>query len=143
MKRNGKKRILEIIVQITAVVLFVALISLTLVMIIAFSKSSLAVDNVPFDLDMLTSSKSTEISAIDGYLTPEFIGLTIDGEKYGIQASKNIVSELYGMISPALSHLISNDNFRKVNRDLPIFKPNKMKFKGFLCFDIKPCKLLF
>jgi len=115
MKKRGIKRIIEIIVQITAVVLFVTLIVLTFAMIIAFSRSSLATDNVPFDLDMLTSSKKSELSEIDEYMLPELIGLTIDGEKYAVSASKNIVSELYGMISPAISEIISADNFRKVN----------------------------
>ena len=117
MKKTGKKRVFEIILQITAVVLFVALIVLTFAMIYAFGKSSLASDNVPFDLDMLTSSKRTELSAIDGYLTPEFVGLTLDDEKYGISTSENIVSELYGLISPTLSELISKENFRRVGKN--------------------------
>ena len=117
MKKRGVKRILQIFVQITAVVLFVALIVLTLSLIVAFSKSGLATDNVPFDLDMLTSSKKSEISAIDGYLLPEFVGLSVEGEKYGISASENIVSELYSMISPVLSEVISEENFRKAGSE--------------------------
>jgi hypothetical protein len=114
MKKRGIKRIFEIIVQITAVVLFVTLIVLTFATIVAFSRSSLATDNVPFDLDMLTSSKKSEISDIDGYMLPELIGLSVNGEKYAISASQNIVSELYGLISPTLSEMISEENFRKV-----------------------------
>lgn len=117
MKKRGVKRILQIFVQITAVVLFVALIALTLSLIVTFSKSSLATDNVPFDLDMLTSSKKSEISEIDGYMLPELVGLSMDGEKYGISVSENIVSELYSMISPAISEMISEKNFRKVDAD--------------------------
>lgn len=117
MKKRGIKRILQIFIQIAAIVLFVALIVLTLSLIVAFSKSSLATDNVPFDLDMLTSSKKSEISEIDGYMLPEFIGLSMDGEKYGISSSENIVSELYSMISPAISEMICEQNFRKANAD--------------------------
>ncbi len=118
MKKRGIKRILQIFIQITAVVLFVALIVLTFALIVAFSKSSLAMDNVPFNLDMLTSSKQTELSEIDGYMLPEFVGLSLDGEKYGISASENIVSELYSMMSPAISEIISEKNFRRVSADL-------------------------
>ena len=107
MKKRRVKRIFEIIVQITAVVLFVTLIVLTFAMIVAFSRSSLTTGNVPFDLDLLTSSKKSELSEIDGYMLPELVGLSVDGEKYAISASANIVSELYGLIQPALSEMIS------------------------------------
>lgn len=115
MKKRRVKRIFEIIVQITAVVLFVTLIVLTFAMIVAFSRSSLTTGNVPFDLDLLTSSKKSELSEIDGYMLPELVGLSVDGEKYAISASANIVSELYGLIQPALSEMISEENFRKVH----------------------------
>ena len=112
MKKRRVKRIFEIIVQITAVVLFVTLIVLTFAMIVAFSRSSLTTGNVPFDLDMLTSSKKSELSEIDGYMLPELVGLSVDGEKYAISASANIVSELYGLIQPTLSEMISEESFR-------------------------------
>ena len=118
MKKRGIKRIFQIFVQITAVVLFVALVVLTFALIISFNKSSLAKDNVPFNLEMLTSSKKTELSEIDGYMLPELVGLSLDGEKYGISASKNIVSELYSLVTPAISEIISEKNFRKVSPDL-------------------------
>ncbi len=116
--RNDRKRILEIIIQATAVALIVLLIVLTGAVIAAFGRSNLTSGNVPFNLDMLTADKKSNISEIDGYLTPEFIGLSFDGEKYGISTSSNIVSELYTLISPALSELIAEGNFSKADSAL-------------------------
>ncbi len=117
MKKEKLKRIFELAPQILVTVLFAVLIILTAAMISAFGKSSLASNSVPFDLDMITEKKS-ESSEIDGYLLPEFIGLGIDGENYGISVSSNIMSEIYGMLAPTLSHMISEENFKKADGTL-------------------------
>ncbi len=111
--KNDRKRILDIIIQATAAALVVLLIVLTGAMIMAFGRSNQTSSKVPFNLDMLTADKKSNISEIDGYLLPEFIGLSLDGEKYGISTSSNIIFELYTLISPALSELISEENFSK------------------------------
>ncbi len=117
MNKTNKKKISDVIVQYIAAVLFVALIIFTFVMIFSFGNSSFTNDNVPFDLGRLTAKKESAFSDLntESYLIPEFLGLTIKGEKYGISASSNIVSELYGMITPALSQLISEENLKKTD----------------------------
>ncbi len=98
----------EILLFALVAALSVLLIVLTVLTIGAVRNSGSTSES--FDLDRLTAEKTESSSDLISALLPEFIGITDDGERLGLSGSENIMSVLYGDVSPALSSLLVPSN---------------------------------
>lgn len=110
MKLKGeKKRKTELLPIILTSVLFVALISITVALIVELSSSS---EDRRGDFDMgMIMSDGTEYEDISDMLVPEFIGITSDGTRKGITASAKIVKDIFRMISPTIACIFEKNDF--------------------------------
>lgn len=99
------KKVIDILrswgLKLSVPLLLVLLCILTVSTITAISWSNVTVEG-GFELAGLTDEARHEEVDVYEYLLPSFIGVTLDGEKRGISASANIVSDLYELICPTL-----------------------------------------
>ncbi len=63
---------------------------------------------VPFDLDQITARQSQRSIDISSLVQPAFMGITVDGERYGSSVSTNTLSALYATVSPVLSESLTD-----------------------------------
>jgi len=101
MKKNASRSSRELVVRIAVPVLFAALCVLTALTIFTISGRSIS-SGGSFDLEGLTNETRRNDTDVSDYLLPEFIGITVDGNRSGISASVNVVSELYGLLKPTI-----------------------------------------
>lgn len=111
-----KKTTDKIIIYLTIILLGVLFVLMASV-IYSYGNSNLANSKVPFNFDMLTADMETDFPDVEKYMMPEFIGLTLDGYKYGISSSENIIFELYDLMAPAFSSLLNPDNRRSATTE--------------------------
>ncbi len=104
-KSSPQKR--EVTLFCTVAILFTALIILSVSMVITIRNSGLFTENIPINLDRITSEQVVEYEDLTNYFLPEFIGITLDGNRLGISNMPNIVSDFFKSISPALSEILS------------------------------------
>lgn len=106
MKKHAPKNTYDLVVRIAVPVLFVLLCVLTIVTIYTISWNNAGTD-LSFDLDGLTNEARREEADVSNYLLPEFIGITTAGNRNGISSSYNLVSELYGILTPTIYYALS------------------------------------
>lgn len=112
MKRANKRKKYDAIILVLTIVLFAALIAVTTVLFLSFNRNTVNRDN-SFDLDGITSKgthKDNEI--LSEALIPEFIGLTVNGQRKGISVSARAVADIYGNFAPVISRIVRYDNAR-------------------------------
>ncbi len=106
MKKHIRRTSYELAIRIAVPVLLVLLCVLTIVTISLITWNNTGID-ASFDLDGLTNESRREDVDVADYLLPEFIGITTAGKRNGISASYNLISELYGLLTPTLYRLFS------------------------------------
>ncbi|MGN1346848.1 MAG: hypothetical protein ACI4V1_08675 [Eubacteriales bacterium] len=102
-----KKRIsYDLAVRIAVPVLFVVLCILTILTIVTITGSNS--EEALFDLAGLTNETRREEIDVSEYLLPSFIGITAGGKRLGVSASRNLVSELYHLLTPTIYSALSD-----------------------------------
>lgn len=101
MKKHVPKTTYDLVVRIAVPVLLVLLCVLTIVTIYTISWNNTGT-GLSFDLDGLTNEARRTDPDVSSYLLPEFIGITTAGDRNGISSSYNLVSELYGILTPTI-----------------------------------------
>lgn len=114
MKKTNRKS--DAAAYIVILVLFLMLTGLTYALIYMRNITNSA-EEVPFDLDMLTADRGDDQTDISNYLLPAFIGITADGERYGISGYTNTVSEMYGNFAPIISETVSGEKISPLADD--------------------------
>ncbi|MBE6626528.1 MAG: hypothetical protein E7628_05040 [Ruminococcaceae bacterium] len=110
MKNTGKQRRSDAVLFGLTAVLFAVLAFLTVALIMLYN-SNTSQEDIPFDLDRLTSDDSMANKAeIADALLPEFIGITVGGNRYGISASSAVMTDLYGEVSGLISETLVYSN---------------------------------
>ena len=112
MAIKGKTKKSDIILTVSAAVLFALLIILTVLLIGAFNRNTSGTVKVPFDIDRITAERYDDDVDISEYLVPEFIGLTVNGTRYGLTASSKVMAELYRYILPVISETVRPENIK-------------------------------
>ena len=118
MGEDKKTKNLFRVMTVTVVVLFVALIVLAAMTINLISKRSRGTVSEKFDLERLTSDKTSLDIDMAKYLTPEFIGIVTNGEKNGVSVTHNTVNGLYRLICPVISSVMKEENITESGRDV-------------------------
>ncbi len=109
-RKNKKSSFTESTASLVVAVLFVLLLALTVVMILMIGRSTTVTDRDVFDLERITSEQQTVEVDAARHLLPEFIGITLDGNRSGVSNSVNILTELYSLVSPVLASLLREEN---------------------------------
>lgn len=117
MKNTGKQRRGDAVLFGLTAVLFATIAFLTVALIMLYSRNT-SEENIPFDLDRLTSADSqAERAEIADALLPEFIGITTVGKRYGISVSSAVMTDLYGELSETISETLVYSNAKKSDEE--------------------------
>ena len=101
MKKQSSKN--GILAPTVTAVLFAVLIGLTGGLISALNRTSSGMEQVPFNLERITAVRETNPEEAGLCLLPEFIGITVNGERLGLSAHANTMNELFRLLAPVLS----------------------------------------
>lgn len=107
-----KWKIKDVMVFAAAAALLLLLLALTVAMISVISRSNLQNKEETFSLDRLMSEKEAVPEEYTETLLPAFIGITARGERRGVSASPNVMTDLYRAVSSVLSDVMMPENAR-------------------------------
>ncbi len=105
MKKKGTQKNTGAAFLIVTAILFAVLLLLTAALTTVFLAASSEVDS--FDLKQVTSDRDDADTDITEYFLPEFAGITVNGERFGISSPSSIVSELFRLGAPVIHEILA------------------------------------